>query len=71
MRYPFWSQTAVATSKSVVADAGTQRLIEKKEWEDMDWKRTSVFGTFGFCKSLGCCSVFDSERKVSGADANL
>mmetsp|Transcript_5802 Transcript_5802/g.11629 ORF Transcript_5802/g.11629 Transcript_5802/m.11629 type:complete len:214 (+) Transcript_5802:72-713(+) len=47
-KYPFWSQTAVATSKSVVADAGTQRYLEKRDFDEMDWRRTAVFGTFGF-----------------------
>ncbi|GMI20924.1 hypothetical protein TrCOL_g5765 [Triparma columacea] len=46
--HPFWSQTFVATTKSIIADAGTQRFVEKRDLDTYDWKRTAVFGTFGF-----------------------
>ena len=51
--HPFWSQTFVSTTKSIIADAGTQRFVEKRDLDTYDWKRTAVFGTFGFGESLG------------------
>ena len=43
----------MSTTKSIIADAGTQRFVEKRDLDTYDWKRTAVFGTFGFGESLG------------------
>jgi len=47
-RFPFSAQIFIATTKTAAADLITQTCIEKKKWEDVDWKRVSVFTLFGF-----------------------
>jgi hypothetical protein len=64
--HPFWSQTIVATTKSIIADAGTQRFVEKRDLDTYDWKRTAVFGTFGFGESILVVKYSREETKLTG-----
>ena len=51
-RAPFSSQVAVATTKTVAADLLVQTAVEGKSFQDVNYRRVAVFGTFG-CLYLG------------------
>jgi len=52
-RHPLVFGSVLALVKTAGVDYAVQRLGEKKEHADVDWKRVAVFGTFGFW-FLGC-----------------
>ena len=49
--HPFAFQLLVATGKTAAADIVVQVVAEKKQWNEIDWKRNGIFVVFGFaCK---------------------
>ena len=47
-RNPFLFQLGVATSKTSAADIMVQVVVEKKNYDELDWKRNGIFVVFGF-----------------------
>ncbi|KAL7498807.1 hypothetical protein ACHAWT_006664 [Skeletonema menzelii] len=45
---PFIFQLGVATAKTSAADIMVQVVVEKKKWDELDWKRNGIFVVFGF-----------------------
>mmetsp|Transcript_1727 Transcript_1727/g.3804 ORF Transcript_1727/g.3804 Transcript_1727/m.3804 type:complete len:280 (-) Transcript_1727:2986-3825(-) len=45
---PFLMQLAASTVKTTAADILIQTVAEKKSFEEIDWRRTSIFTGFGF-----------------------
>lgn len=50
--HPFVFQLLVATCKTSAADILTQVMLEKKKFDEIDWKRNGIFVVFG-CAYLG------------------
>eukprot|EP00484_Ammonia_sp_Unknown_P009799 CAMPEP_0197055110 /NCGR_PEP_ID=MMETSP1384-20130603/57794_1 /TAXON_ID=29189 /ORGANISM="Ammonia sp." /LENGTH=206 /DNA_ID=CAMNT_0042488565 /DNA_START=9 /DNA_END=629 /DNA_ORIENTATION=+ len=48
-RYPWASGAVITCGKTIVADLIVQSFVDKKKWNEIDWIRVSVFGTFGLC----------------------
>jgi len=46
-RRPFLVGTITTVVKTSAADLFAQKVMEKKEWEDVDWRRHGLFCTFG------------------------
>jgi len=47
-RHPFMLQLGVATAKTSAADFMVQVVVEKKQWDELDYKRNGIFVVFGF-----------------------
>ena len=47
-RNPFVFQLGVATAKTSAADIMVQVVVDRKKWDEMDWKRNGIFVVFGF-----------------------
>ena len=47
-RHPFMFQLGVATAKTSAADFMVQVVVEKKQWDELDYKRNGIFVVFGF-----------------------
>jgi hypothetical protein len=47
-RNPFIFQLGVATAKTSAADIMVQVVVEKKKWDEIDYKRNGIFVVFGF-----------------------
>ena len=47
-RNPFVFQLGVATAKTSAADIMVQVVVDKKKWDEIDWKRNGIFVVFGF-----------------------
>mmetsp|Transcript_13403 Transcript_13403/g.29111 ORF Transcript_13403/g.29111 Transcript_13403/m.29111 type:complete len:288 (-) Transcript_13403:123-986(-) len=45
---PFLFQLGVATTKTSAADIMVQVVVDRKKWDEIDWKRNAVFVVFGF-----------------------
>ena len=46
--HPFAFQLMVATGKTSAADMMTQVTLERKSFDEIDWKRNGIFVVFGF-----------------------
>ena len=56
---PIMTGTGIAFFKSVLADYLTQKVVEKKSFNDIDWRRNLCFGVFGFAYTgLACYGVY-------------
>lgn len=47
--YPVSNNLIIATLKTSAADLVAQTVIERKSFDQVDWKRNAVFCLFGFC----------------------
>ena len=47
-RRPIITGTSIAVFKSIFADYLTQRMLEHRSFDEIDWKRNLCFGVFGF-----------------------
>lgn len=47
-RNPFVFQLGVATTKTSAADIMVQVVVDKKSWDEIDYKRNAIFVVFGF-----------------------
>mmetsp|Transcript_27266 Transcript_27266/g.58594 ORF Transcript_27266/g.58594 Transcript_27266/m.58594 type:complete len:287 (-) Transcript_27266:292-1152(-) len=47
-RNPFVFQLGVATAKTSAADILVQVVVDKKKWNEIDYKRNAIFVVFGF-----------------------
>eukprot|EP00947_MAST-08B_sp_MAST-8B-sp1_P000852 g852.t1 len=47
-RHPFASQVGIASTKTALADAIVQVSVEGKRLDSLDYRRSAVFGAFGF-----------------------
>lgn len=47
-RNPFLFQLGVATAKTSAADVLVQVVVDKKKWNEIDYKRNAIFVVFGF-----------------------
>ena len=47
-RHPFVFQLGVATAKTSAADIMVQVVVDKKRWDEIDYKRNAIFVVFGF-----------------------
>jgi len=47
-RHPFALQLGVATCKTSAADILVQVVVDKKRWDEIDYKRNGIFVVFGF-----------------------
>lgn len=47
-RNPFVFQLGVATAKTSAADIMVQVAVDKKKWNEIDYKRNAIFVVFGF-----------------------
>lgn len=47
-RNPFVFQLGVATAKTSAADIMVQVVVDKKKWNEIDYKRNAIFVVFGF-----------------------
>lgn len=47
-RNPFLFQLGVATTKTSAADIMVQVVVDKKNWDEIDYKRNAIFVVFGF-----------------------
>lgn len=52
-RNPFVFQLGVATAKTSAADIMVQVVVDRKKWNEIDYKRNAIFVVFGFAY-LGC-----------------
>jgi len=46
--HPFLFQLGIATTKTSGADLIVQTVVERKKWDEIDWKRNGIFVMFGF-----------------------
>eukprot|EP00559_Dactyliosolen_fragilissimus_P005994 CAMPEP_0184865758 /NCGR_PEP_ID=MMETSP0580-20130426/18931_1 /TAXON_ID=1118495 /ORGANISM="Dactyliosolen fragilissimus" /LENGTH=229 /DNA_ID=CAMNT_0027365069 /DNA_START=218 /DNA_END=907 /DNA_ORIENTATION=+ len=46
--HPFVFQLIIATAKTSAADIMTQTVLERKKFNEIDWKRNGIFVVFGF-----------------------
>ena len=46
--YPFAFGLVISGFKTSFSDLLVQKVIEQKEWKQVDWKRNAAFATFGF-----------------------
>jgi len=44
---PFLFQLGIATAKTSGADLMVQTVVERKKWNEIDWKRNGIFVVFG------------------------
>ena len=47
-RHPLAFGCGFSSLKTSSADLICQTQVEGKEWKDVDWRRTSIFGLWGF-----------------------
>ena len=47
-KHPFIFQLGIATVKTSGADLMAQVVVERKKFEEIDWKRNAIFVVFGF-----------------------
>jgi len=48
VEYPFAFGVVFSGFKTSFSDLLVQKVVEQKEWKDVDWKRNAAFATFGF-----------------------
>lgn len=46
--HPFAFGVIVSGFKTSFSDLLVQKVVERKDWKDVDWKRNAAFATFGF-----------------------
>lgn len=46
---PFVFALGFSAVKTIAADLLVQKTIEKKGWDEIDWRRNATFAAFGFC----------------------
>lgn len=63
-RNPFYFQLGVATAKTSAADIMVQVIVDRKKWNEIDWKRNGIFVFFGFAY-LGCFQYWLMVNKFS------
>jgi hypothetical protein len=47
-RYPFAFGVVLSGTKTSFSDLLVQKVVEQKEWKDINWKRNAAFASFGF-----------------------